>query len=506
MLSDLLLRRLPLPLRLFALAGLIFVGGVFGSVAVAATQRALAPHHEVPIDSLRRAVGPGLLQARPAPQRRPAAIGPHGFARGIHPPRHGNPAPLPESSVPVAPAPGEPLPAESTTPLGAPPVLPVTRNAPPPVTLPGEEPAPPTESPSTPPAEEPPVAEPPHEEPPVAEPPVEKPAPEEPPVAEPPVEPPHEEPAPEKPPVVEPPAEKPAPEEPAPEKPPVVEPPHEEPPVAEPPHEEPPVAEPPVEPPHEEPAPEKPPVVEPPVEKPAPEEPQPPVQPPSFLGNTIRSFYLNNSEPGAVTEVPDPAGSGQTVFKFSIGDTDKTQGSTPNPRGELLSKPNISAGDEFWWSMKFFLPADFPASTPGWVNLVQLFGGQANGSPPFHLEAEHGVIKWQRNATYGFDIPWQMPQVNDQWVTVMVHERFASNGFVEMWIDGNQVTFFASSLVNPNGVAPTTRLQMETMDSSNNAGPNSLYLQQYRLRGMYPTLTTYEGPMLIGPTRASVGG
>jgi hypothetical protein len=475
-LSDLLLRGLPLPLRLFALAGLIFVAGVFGSVAVAATQRALAPHHEVPIDSLRRAVGvrgPGLGQGQRAPRRRPAAIDSRSLARGFHPPRRGGPASPPDASVPVAPAPAEALPAEPATPAGPPPLPPATRNAPPPV-FPGEEPAPPTESPSPPPQEEPPVVEPPAEEP----------APEEPPVVEPPAE---------EPPVVEPPAEEP----------PAVEPPAEEPPAVEPPVEEPPVEEPPVvEPPLEEPAPEEPPAEEP----PAPEEPLPPAEMPSFLGNTIRSFWLNNSEPGAVTEVPDPAGSGQTVFRFTVGDSDKTQGSTPNPRAELISQPSISAGDEFWWSMKFFLPPDFPASTPGWVNLVQLFGGQASGSPPFHLEAENGVIKWQRNATYGFDVPWQMPQVRDQWVTVLVHERFATNGFVEMWINGDQATFFASSLVNPNGVAPTTRLQMETMDSSNDASPNSLYLQQYRKVGMYPTLTTYEGPLLIGPTRGSVGG
>jgi hypothetical protein len=251
---------------------------------------------------------------------------------------------------------------------------------------------------------------------------------------------------------------------------------------------------------------------------PTPTTPEPPTAPTtpstpsSPTGNlllaatSIRSFWLNNSEPGAVTEVPDPAGSGQTVFKFTVGDTDKTQGSTPNPRGELITKSTITAGEEFWWSTKFFLPADFPAATPGWVNLMQLFGGQASGSPPFHLELENGILKWQRNATYNWDVPWQMPQIRNQWETVMVHERFASDGFVEMWINGNQVTFFGSGTYNPSHVAPTTRLEMATMDSSDNAGPNSLYLQQYRKKGMYPTLTTYEGPLLIGNTRASVGG
>jgi hypothetical protein len=450
MLSSLLLSNLPRPVRLLALVGVIFVAGVFGSVAVAATQRALAPEHEVPVDSLHQSVGllgPRVEHHHRARHRRPVAIAPRSLARGVHPPRL-TPAPLPEASVPVVPGAAQTLPEGPPAP-GTQTLPPVTKVAPPPVALPEEEPTPPVE--------------PPHEEP----------AAEEPPVEEPPVEPPHE----------EPPVEEPAQEEPP------VEVPHEEPPV-EPPHEEPPV-----EVPHEEPTPEEPPA----------EEPVPPAMP-SFVGNTIRSFYLNNSEPGAVTEVPDPLGSGQTVFKFTIGDNDKTQGSTPNPRGELISRPNISNGSEFWWSTKFFLPPEYPASTPGFVTLMQLFGGQASGSPPFHLEATGGVIKWQRNATYGWDVPWQMPQITDRWVTVLSHMRFARDGFVELWIDGQQVTFFTAGTVNPNHVAPTTRLVMETMDSSNNASPNSLYLQQYRLKGMYPELTTYEGPLLIGPTRASVGG
>jgi hypothetical protein len=227
-----------------------------------------------------------------------------------------------------------------------------------------------------------------------------------------------------------------------------------------------------------------------------------------FKGTSLRAFFLVHSVPGAITEVPDPAGGGQTVFKFTVGNDDETHGSTPNPRDELLSWPNITAGDEFWWSTKFFLPSDFPASTPGFVTLLQgPFGGPTTGAPPFHIEANEGVLKWQRNETYGYDIPWQMPQVRNRWVRVTIHERFGRDGYLELWIDGKQVTFFApGSSYNPNRVPPTTRLEMETMDSSNDGSPNSLYLQQYRKKGMYPTLTTYEGPLLIGPTRDSVGG
>ena len=246
----------------------------------------------------------------------------------------------------------------------------------------------------------------------------------------------------------------------------------------------------------------------PPVPTPAPAPVPPPAPGLSFLGDQIGDFAVAQSAPGAITEVPDPAGSGESVFKMTVSDNDGYPVTpTENPRAELISPFTIEAGDEFWWSAKFFLPEEFPSSTPNFVTLLQgPFGPPAAGTPPFHIEANSGVLKWQRNATYGWDIPWQMPEVRNQWVDVTVHTRFASNGFVELWIDGQQVTFFASSSYNPRHIAPTTRLEMATLDSSNNGGPQALFLQQYRKKGMYPSLTVFQGPLTIGTTREAVAG
>jgi Polysaccharide lyase len=225
-----------------------------------------------------------------------------------------------------------------------------------------------------------------------------------------------------------------------------------------------------------------------------------------FRGAHLRDFWLNQSAPGAIAEVPDPAGSGETVFKFSVGDSDMLNIS-PNPRGELLSPADIGAGSEFWFSGKFFLPAEFPSSVPGWMNVMQgPYGEPFDGPPPWHLEINGSHIQWTRNGSYRYDVPFQMPLVKESWVSVMVHERFASDGWIEMWVNGQPITFFGSDTYNPGHLAPTQRLEMQTMDSSNDASPSSVYLQSYRQRGMFPTLTTYEGPLTIGTTRASVGG
>jgi hypothetical protein len=227
-----------------------------------------------------------------------------------------------------------------------------------------------------------------------------------------------------------------------------------------------------------------------------------------FHGDGISDFALAQSAPGAITEVLDPAGSGETVFKMTVSDNDGYPVTpTENPRAELLSPSNIESGDEFWWSAKFFLPAEFPSATPNFVTLLQgPYGYPWNGTPPFHIEANSGILKWQRNETYGWDIPWQMPEVRSQWVDVMIHERFAADGWVEMWVDGQQITFFANSSYNPRHLPATTKLEMATMDSTNNQRPNAIYLQQYRKKGMYPSLTVYQGPLTIGTTQQAVEG
>jgi outer membrane biosynthesis protein TonB len=227
-----------------------------------------------------------------------------------------------------------------------------------------------------------------------------------------------------------------------------------------------------------------------------------------FRGLQMRDYPVRQSGPGAITEVPDPAGSGQTVFKMTVSDEDGYPVTpTENPRAEMLSPYTIEAGDEIWWSAKFFLPADFPASTPNFVTLLQgPYGPPWNGTPPFHIEVNGDAIKWQRNSTYDWDVPWQMPLTRERWVHFLIHERFGSDGWLELWVDGQQITFFSSGAYNPRQVAPTQRLEMETMDSSNDGSPNAIYLQSYRKKGMFPSLTVYHGPLTIGTTRASVGG
>jgi hypothetical protein len=130
------------------------------------------------------------------------------------------------------------------------------------------------------------------------------------------------------------------------------------------------------------------------------------------------------------------------------------------------------------------------------MSLLSVYGPPFNASSPWQVEVIGDHLQWMRNRTYGFDVPWQAPLAKGTWVTVLTHERFASDGFVEMWVNGQPVSFFGRE----------TRLEMQTMDGSNGGGANSIRISQYRQAGMFETGTIYFGPVLFGATRAAVAG
>lgn len=225
-----------------------------------------------------------------------------------------------------------------------------------------------------------------------------------------------------------------------------------------------------------------------------------------FSGLKVKDFANLQQAPGAITETTDPLGSGEKVLKMTVSDKDVAPVTpTNNPRAQALSPDLIESGDEFWMSTKFMLPQDFPSTVPGWLALMEIYGAPFNGSSPWQIGIEGNSIAWTRNGSYKWDVPWKMPIVTGQWVTVLLHERFASDGWVEMWINGQPVKFFASGGYNPGKVATTERLAMKTMDASNNGGANAAKIMNYRKVGMFASTTVYFGALRLGATRASVG-
>jgi hypothetical protein len=244
-----------------------------------------------------------------------------------------------------------------------------------------------------------------------------------------------------------------------------------------------------------------------PIRQPIPAPTPPPAADPAsrlFSGAHIKDFSLLQEAPSAITEVPDPLGSNETTLKMTVNDKDIYPITpTENPRAQALSPSIIKDGDEFWLQTKFMLPQDFP-SVPGWMSLASIYGPPFNGSSPWQVGIDSNEFRWQRNANSNYDIPWRMPLVRGKWVTVLLHERFASDGWVEMWVDGQQINFFSAGNYNPSRHPQTTRLEMATMDSSNNGGANAAKIMQYRQVGMFESATVYFGALEVGKTRESV--
>jgi hypothetical protein len=227
--------------------------------------------------------------------------------------------------------------------------------------------------------------------------------------------------------------------------------------------------------------------------------PAPPAEPTGallFRGASIADFAALQEAPEAITEVLDPLGSGETVFKITVQNDDVYPVTpTENPRAQALSPSIVEPGDEFWLKTKFLIPQNFP-NVSSWLSLVSIYGPSYDGSSPWNIKIAGPKIEWQRNGTYDWDIPWSMPLVRDRWITILSHERFATDGWVEMWVDGAPVVF-------PEG---STRIEMETMDSSNDGGPNAAKIMQYREAGLFESASLYFGPLVLGTTRAAVGG
>jgi hypothetical protein len=224
-----------------------------------------------------------------------------------------------------------------------------------------------------------------------------------------------------------------------------------------------------------------------------------------FDGASISDFS-NQSAPGAVREVADPVGSGESVFKMTVEDGDVYPLTpTENPRAQLASTEFIDAGEEFWWHARFYLPEDFPSYLPNWLTLLEgPYGRPWDGSPPVSIEVNGDNIRWQRNDTYDWDVPWNMPIPRGQWTDVVYHTKFGADGFVEMWINGQPVTFFADDFHNPNDEAPTTHLDMATMDHTNRGGHGAVIIQNYRKVNMFDSVSVYHGKTQVGTTRSSV--
>ncbi len=248
----------------------------------------------------------------------------------------------------------------------------------------------------------------------------------------------------------------------------------------------------------------------------------------------------------------------------SVEPTDNPRSQLLGP-ATLTAGENYWWSTKFLLPSSAILPSDpFPTSFPasGWMSLMEgAYGPPFNGSPPvsFGVGEVNGVeqIGWQRNgnvsangANNKYDEPYTTPAAPyiGQWTYVLFNEQLGTcpqtqaelsantcpsdPGYIKMWLStdpttlgtsATQLTFFNSGIYNFNSIAPTQQVNMSTLDNSNDCalsynatfcttgtGYNNNFdvIQQYRESNMggefNDTVTTYEGPLIMGQTEASV--
>lgn len=196
--------------------------------------------------------------------------------------------------------------------------------------------------------------------------------------------------------------------------------------------------------------------------------------------------------PGGASEIttdPAVARSGSYSAKFTVYDGYCTAYPT---RANLRWSEKFHEGDERYIGYSMYLPADFPADNPGWMNLGQFGYGPPWGYPPIHFSywgdgTRQAMTVYDENTTSLGNIPVALGAWND----LVLHEKFSSDpgvGYLEVWKDGQPVTF-------KNGSA---RVYTNTL-RTDATGAGSFDLQQYRQGGVWPS------PLSVWFDEAKVG-
>jgi hypothetical protein len=198
--------------------------------------------------------------------------------------------------------------------------------------------------------------------------------------------------------------------------------------------------------------------------------------------------------------VDDPVlGSARKVLRFQVRQTDT--GPTEDPRAQLETPFDFREGQDRFFGFSLLFPDDFPSELPerAWVTLgEQAYGPNYRGAGGTSIRVHNGVdggeaeLRWQRNGSYGWDIPWRGPKISEitgRWVDLVQRiklHRDPTMGFVELWMN-------TGSGWRRQTLGGRNRLYMSTYDAANGGGPNNSRLSLYYRSDIPGPLTLFHG-------------
>jgi hypothetical protein len=212
------------------------------------------------------------------------------------------------------------------------------------------------------------------------------------------------------------------------------------------------------------------------------------------LARSGLSAFAKVVSPEAITIVDDPLlGAARKVMKMTVRD-EQTGGITENPRSQVETRREYTAGQELWVGWSTMLPPGLPAlPADGWLTLGEFYGPPWAGHSPFTIGLAPGLMAngW---------IAEPQPFVPGIWYDFVLHELLstdASTGFVELFLN-------TGSGWEQQTIEGERRRYKATLDASNGGGPNYFKLANYRRRGMFSVATVFHAGPRIGTSFAAV--
>jgi hypothetical protein len=188
---------------------------------------------------------------------------------------------------------------------------------------------------------------------------------------------------------------------------------------------------------------------------------------PSFAGG-FSTFNLQTAgKPYAYSATKAPDGSRAERFELRPGDCPKDTGDCGSDRERVEKSeqpPASKVGSEFWYHFSVYVPADWPSTGVLNTKLGQ-FHQKGDGKPPilFQLDDRAYVFELsnpavvQRNKMAP-EKPLAQLQIKTaaamkgNWTNVLVHAKWSrgDDGFVKVWVDGNEMVDLKGANVDRN--------------------------------------------------------
>lgn len=220
-----------------------------------------------------------------------------------------------------------------------------------------------------------------------------------------------------------------------------------------------------------------------------------------FDGSSITSWWLNQSATASrVQLVPDPSGAAGTAQQFTTYNTDVSPLTpTVNPRSQLVTPLMFKPGTTYWESFELYIPTNYQFVKTGWVSLESaVYGYPYAGTPPVTISLENGAFRFQRNeyAPNPWQIAWSTPVVRGQWYRFTWHFDFASNGWVELYVNDVQQKL-------KSGSTSVMQLPVNFLDATENKGPWMSQEQLYYQLGLYQSAQVYFKNYKVATTQVA---